>query len=978
MIWLWHQRLGHPSFGYLKHLLPSLFASCNKEFKCSTCETCIFAKSHRTIFSSSDNKALMPFTLVHSDVWGPSQTTTCGGMRWFVTFIDDCTRITWIYLLKHKSDVSRIVKEFCTMVQTQFATTIKVLRSDNGSEYVNRDLAEFFISQGMIHQTSCPYTPQQNGVAERRNRQLLEVTRAFLIHHNVPKYLWGEALQSAMYVINRVPSSVLGFQTPLQVLQAKMKTMPPVTNLPPKVFGCVAYVHLLPHQRSKLDPCAIKCLFVGYASHQKGYRCYHPPTRKMFVTMDVTFHEDLSYFTIDGSPLQGENDGVEENSHEWLTISASKSNNVPCLDAQVETEASDSVPCVDAEAHTEDIIDDQEFNFQTPETENTMETPSYSPLSPRPIQPTREVPHEVTPETNDVLGNLNNNFESQPSKYQLPVRTNRGKPKPQYTADLNAKAKYPISNHVSTHRLSKSYESFLYHVSIVSIPRQLQDALADAKWTEAMAEEMRALQKNQTWDVVHLPPGKKTVGCRWIFTIKHKADGSVERYKARLVAKGYTQKYGVDYNETFAPVAKINTVRILLSLAANYDWPLLQYDVKNAFLHGELKEDVYMDLPPGVPERTGMVCRLKRALYGLKQSPRCWFGRFALSMRKFGYKQSNSDHTLFLKHKKDKVTALIIYVDDMILTGSDDDEIDKLKKYLSSEFEMKELGELKYFLGIEVARSDQGIFLSQRKYVLDLLTDTGMLGCKPADTPIEQNHNLQENPGDVPTNKERYQRLVGRLIYLSHTRPDIAYAVSVVSQFMHAPSERHMDAVNRILRYLKSTPGKGIIFTKNESLTIEGYTDADWAGDNTNRRSTSGYFTFVGGNLVTWRSKKQKVVSRSSAEAEYRAMAQGICELLWVKNVMKELGYKPRVAMSLYCDNKAAIAIAHNPVQHDRTKHVEVDRHFIKEKLEAHIIDVPFVKTEDQLADILTHAVSTTAFSNSLDKLGMRDIYAPT
>lgn len=219
----------------------------------------------------------------------------------------------------------------------------------------------------------------------------------------------------------------------------------------------------------------------------------------------------------------------------------------------------------------------------------------------------------------DIVDNVS---ESQPSNYQLPARTSRGKPKPQYIPDLNAKAKYPISNHVSTHRLSKSYESLLYQVFVVSIPRRLQDALADAKWTKAMTDEMKALQKNGTWDVVPLRPGKKPVGCRWIFTIKHKADGSVERYKARLVAKGYTQKYGIDYNETFFPVAKINIVHILLSLATNYDWPLLQYDVKNAFLHGELKEDVYMDLPLGVPKTTGMVCKLNKVLYGLKQSPR--------------------------------------------------------------------------------------------------------------------------------------------------------------------------------------------------------------------------------------------------------------------------------------------------------------------------------------------------------------------
>jgi hypothetical protein len=291
---------------------------------------------------------------------------------------------------------------------------------------------------------------------------------------------------------------------------------------------------------------------------------------------------------------------------------------------------------------------------------------------------------------------------------------------------------------------------------------------------------------------------------------------------------------------------------------------------------------------------------------------------------------------------------------------------------------MKDLGQLKYFLGIEVARSKAGISLSQRKYILDLLAETGMLDCKPVATPIEMNHKLGIYPNQSQTDKGRYQRLVGRLIYLSHTRPDIAYAVSVVSQFMHSPSKEHMEAVGRILRYLKTTPGKGLLFAKESELVVVGYTDADWAGDQTDRRSTSGYFTFVGGNLVTWRSKKQKVVARSSAEAEYRGMAHGVCELLWIKNVMKDLGFKFEKPMDLYCDNTAAVEIAHNPVQHDRTKHVEVDRHFIKENLDRKVIRFPFIPSEEQLADVLTKAVSGRVFSDSIDKLGMIDIYAPT
>jgi len=249
------------------------------------------------------------------------------------------------------------------------------------------------------------------------------------------------------------------------------------------------------------------------------------------------------------------------------------------------------------------------------------------------------------------------------------------------------------------------------------------------------------LLKNKTWELVECPPGKRPVGCRWIFTIKYKANGTIERFKARLVAKGYTQTYRIDYTETFAPVAKINTVQVLLSLAANLDWPLQQFDVKNAFLHGEMSEEVYMDLPPGcmIPEiHSQKVCRLKKSLYGLKQSPRAWFGRFTKSMIDFGYHQSNSDHTLFLKRKQDKITTLIVYVDDMVVTGNDPEERKNLQNYLSKEFEMKDLGPLKYFLGIEVSRSRKGIFLSQRKYTLDLLQETGMSACQPTDTLVEE------------------------------------------------------------------------------------------------------------------------------------------------------------------------------------------------------------------------------------------------
>lgn len=312
-----------------------------------------------------------------------------------------------------------------------------------------------------------------------------------------------------------------------------------------------------------------------------------------------------------------------------------------------------------------------------------------------------------------------------------------------------------------------------------------------------------------------------------------------------------------------------------------------------------------------------------------------------------------------------------------MITGNDDVEIKNLKKMLAKSFEVKDLGFLHFFLGIEVAYGAQGIYLSQRKYVLDLLAETRMLESKAAATPIEPNLRITANSGE-PVDRGRYQRLVGRLIYLSHTRPDIAYAVSLVSRYMHDPRSGHLDAVNRILRYLKGCPGKGILLSNHGHLEVEGYTDADWAGCLDDRRSTSGYCIFLGGNLVSWRSKKQSVVARSTVEAELRSMASGLCELLWLRLLLTELRLFKGGPLRLHCDNQAAINIVNNPVQHDRTKHIEIDRHFIKEKLDEGVLQVGFVKTGDQLADVLTKGVSVVSFFKLCGKMGLLDIFTPS
>ncbi|KAL4020683.1 hypothetical protein IC575_019464 [Cucumis melo] len=363
--------------------------------------------------------------------------------------------------------------------------------------------------------------------------------------------------------------------------------------------------------------------------------------------------------------------------------------------------------------------------------------------------------------------------------------------------------KHPICNYVSYDNLSPQFRAFTASLDSTIITKNIYTALECPEWKNVVIEEMKALEKNRTWEIY----------------------GTLDKHKARLVAKGFTQTYGIDYSETFSPVAKLNTVRVLLS-AVNKDWPLYQLDVKNAFLNGDLAEEVYISPPPGFEAQFGQqVYKLQKSLYGLKQSPRAWFDRFTTFVKSQGYSQGHFDHTLFTKvSKTGKIVILIVYVDNIVLTGDDQTEISQLKQRMGDEFEIKDLGNLKYFLRMEVARSKESISVSQRKYTIDLLIETG---CRPADTLIEFNCKLGNSDDQIPVDKEQYQRLVGKLIYLSHTRPDISFVVSVVSQFIQAPYEKHMEAVNRILRYLKNTPGKGLMFRKTNRKTIEAYTDSD-------------------------------------------------------------------------------------------------------------------------------------------------------
>jgi histone deacetylase 1/2 len=514
-------------------------------------------------------------------------------------------------------------------------------------------------------------------------------------------------------------------------------------------------------------------------------------------------------------------------------------------------------------------------------------------------------------------------------------------------------------------------------------PSTLSQALKDPNWRAAMSEEYDALVYNGTWELV--PPDGITnvVGCRWVYRIKRLSDGSINRFKARLVAKGFHQRPGVDYHETFSPVVKPTTVRLVLSLAVSRGWSLKQLDINNAFLQGHLSETVYMVQPPGFVDRDkpSFVCKLHKAIYGLKQAPRAWYHELRTFLLASGFCNSYSDPSLFTFHSAQHVLFLLVYVDDIIVTGSSDNILSVFVSSLAKRFSLKDLGNLSYFLGVEVLPHKHGILLSQRRYITDLLTRLNMLDAKPVLTPIPSSASaislLSGSPLQNPT---IYREVVGSLQYLSLTRPDVSFAVNKLSQFMHSPTDDHWILVKRILRYLVGTLNKGLLLHRDSPSNLHAFanqlhafSDADWAGNKDDYSSTSAYLVYLGSNLISWSSKKQKTIARSSTEAEYRSVAATAAELCWVQSLLHELGVALSSSPVIYCDNIGATQLSSNPIFHSRMKHVAVDYHFIRDQVQSGQLRVTHVSSADQLADLLTKPLSTSTFHLFRDKIGLSD-----
>jgi hypothetical protein len=819
--------------------------------------------------------------------------------------------LSGLFWLKHKSEVSQHVKNFITLIENQYHITPKTIRSDNGPEFL---LNSFYASKGIFHHKSCVETPQQNGRVERKHQHILNVGRALLYQSKLPASYWSYALLHATFIINRVTSPTLNNLSPYQLLHNKV---PDIDTF--KVFGSLCYSTSLHSHRTKLDARARKSVFLGYSVGFKGFVLLDIHTREIHISRHVSFHEHILPYPPSSSSV----------TTDWDYFPS---------DASTASNPSSSPP-------TPTFIDiDPSPHDDTPSPPSLPPPPALR-RSSRNVNPPSHLQDYVCSLDHSSASHVNN-------------------------------VSYPLHHYMSFSNLSPSHCAYSLSLDSHTEPTTYAEASKFSCWNQAMQTELTALENTGTWKLVDLPPNVKPIGCKWIYKIKYHADGSIERYKARLVAKGYNQIEGLDYFDTYSPVAKLTTVRTVIALASINHWHIHQLDVNNAFLHGDLQEDVYMLVPQGItPSKPNQVCKLVKSLYGLKQASRKWYEKLTSLLIHHKFTQSTSDHSLFTKKTDNSFTVLLVYVDDVIVAGDSLTEIQSIKAILHASFKIKDLGQLKYFLGLEVAHSSSGISLCQRKYCIDLLTDTGHLACKPASTPSDPScklHNDSSAPySDVPS----YRRLIGRLIYLTNTRPDITFATQQLSQFLTSPTEQHFHAATRILRYLKKCPGQGLFFPRDSSLCLTGYSDADWAGCLDSRRSISGQCFFLGQSMISWRTKKQLTVSRSSSEAEYRALGAATCELQWLLYLLQDLHVTLAKDPVLYCDNQSALHIAANPVFHERTKHLEIDCHLVREKLQAGIMKLLPVSSSDQLADFFTKPLLPQPFNTLLFKLGMLDIY---
>nr|GEZ13540.1 retrovirus-related Pol polyprotein from transposon TNT 1-94 [Tanacetum cinerariifolium] len=767
-----------------------------------------------------------------------------------------------------------------------------------GIEFLNKTLHAYFASEGVLHQPSVARTPEQNGVVERRNCTLVEAARTMLSAAKVPLFFWAEAIATTCFTQNRSLVITRHKKTPYHIIYDQK---PSVKFF--HIFGSLCYIVGDGKNLNKIKEKGDACIFVGYSTQSRAYKVFNKRKRVIVETIHVNFNElpqmASDHVSSDPAP-ECQNTALE---HHSLSPGLLCQDNVPQVDWTVTT------------SNELDLL----FSLMFDELLNgSSQVVSKSFVVSTVDAPNQQIVEDYAYVENDEFINI----------FCTPVQ-DRGRRR----LDI-------------TRRQLESDGEMCMFVLIVSCtkPKNIKESMTDFAWIESMQEELHQFDRLDVWELVDRPLFKNVINMKWLWKNKHEEENTVIRNKSHLAAKGYAQKEGVDFEESFAPVARLEAVRLFITYAVQKSFMVYQMDVKKAFLYGLLKEEVYVNQPDGFvdPYHPNKVSHLKKALYGLKQAPRAWYDELSTFLESKGFSKGFIDLTLFITKHRGDILMVQIYVDDIIFGSTNPNISKRFEKLMHSKFEMSLMGELKFFLGIQIHESPCGIFINQAKYALKILIKHGMTTCDSIGTPMGTKH-PDANLSGTLIDQTKYHSMVGALMYLTASRPDIMHATCYCALYQAKLTEKHLTMVKRIFWYLKDTIHIGLWYPK------------DTGGD----------------KLVSWSSKKQDYTSMSSAKAKYVSLSACCAQVLWMRTQLTNYGFYFN-KIHMYCDSKAAIAISCNPVQHSRTKHINVRYHFIKENVKKGIVELFFVGTEYQLADMFTKSLPEERFKYLVKRLGMR------
>ena len=917
---LWHRRLGHMGAETLRrtaagNVVGMTFSPGSGLPHCDVCAT--WKSRVQDVPRNGERRDPgQPMHTVGFDVYGPMRTRGLYGEQYAAVGVCFSTGAVMCDLIRSKDQATQSAQGIFNRASS-LGHTVRIIRTDHDAIFTGQPFTTMCAAHGVHRESAAPYSQFQNGRVERVLQTLGNTARCMLADSGLPDRFWGLALRMAVHIRNRTYTKGTD-GIPWQLLTGQR---PDLSSL--RVFGSRCFVHIDKSRRWKSSPRAWQGVFVGYPASSPGWLVWNPKSSRLFVSRNVTFDE----------PHTVEGEGQPEVDIDSVTPDNDMEEDTPAGEPEAPEEGENTTT-----EEPETTQEEEEPSAEEPEDDGPTE-PDNQRRSQRQRRPQQWREQDKAPRTRLTPGRQQK-FGSLRQLSAAPA-TAEGKEEPE--------------------------------------PRTYKEAVSGpnaALWRASMDEEFDSLVKNGTWELVPRPGNRNIIGGMWAF--KHKKDGKgvVIRYKSRYVARGDQQKAGADFNDVFAPVVDRVSLRAVLALAARNDWEIEQMDVKTAYLYATLDTETYMRQPQGyeVKGEDGqeLVCLLRRAIYGLKQSGRQWNELLTAWLGSVGFNQSRVDPGIYT-YKGDArgIYVLAIYVDDTILAGPDGPFIASFKASFKERFQIDDLGHAAWVLGMTISRNraERILELGQQQYILDVLERHGMAECRPVCTPVAMGTVAGESEEMDDQGRAEYQSAVGGLMYAAtNTRPDISMAVSRLTRHMSKPQAEHWEQAKRVMRYLKGTYSHTLVLGGGANKEVEVYVDSSFA-DEEGRRSRTGYVVRLGHSTVAWGSKLQHTVALSTVEAEYMALAVGVQEAVFMRQLMEDLGHKQQEATTIHEDNQGCIALANNNMTSTRTKHIDTRYHFTRERIQAGEVAVAYCPTKDMLADGLTKPLTGPRHSELTSKI---------